>query len=81
VPGSFIAQGQAVTLSPGARQVAPEWLNPYIVGHYRLEIANDDLGGTSSLPRCRRSAAQYRLVRSHPLPTTPVSGQPCGAAL
>jgi hypothetical protein len=25
----FIAQGQAVTLRPGARQVAPRWLRPY----------------------------------------------------
>jgi hypothetical protein len=29
-PEPFIAQGQAVTLRPGARQVAPRWLKPYI---------------------------------------------------
>jgi hypothetical protein len=41
LPDPFIAQSQTVTLSPGARQVAPEWLNPYIAGHYWLEVAND----------------------------------------
>jgi hypothetical protein len=29
LPEPFIAQGQAVTLRPGARQVAPRWLKPY----------------------------------------------------
>jgi hypothetical protein len=29
LPESFIAQGWAVTLRPGARQVAPRWLKPY----------------------------------------------------
>jgi hypothetical protein len=28
-----------------ARQVAPGWLNPYIVGHYQLELANDVSNG------------------------------------
>jgi hypothetical protein len=25
--------------------VTPGWLNPYIVGHYRLEVANDVFNG------------------------------------
>jgi hypothetical protein len=29
LPGPFIAQGQVVTMRPGARQVAPRWLKPY----------------------------------------------------
>jgi hypothetical protein len=30
-PEPFIAQGRAVTMRPGARQVAPRWLKPYTV--------------------------------------------------
>jgi hypothetical protein len=29
LPEPFINQGRAVTLRPGARQVAPRWLKPY----------------------------------------------------
>jgi hypothetical protein len=29
LPEPFIAQGRAVTLRPGARQVVPRWLKPY----------------------------------------------------
>jgi hypothetical protein len=29
LPEHYIAQGQAVTLRPEARQVAPRWLKPY----------------------------------------------------
>jgi hypothetical protein len=29
LPEPFIVQGRAVTLRPGARQVAPWWLKPY----------------------------------------------------
>jgi hypothetical protein len=45
LPGPFIAQGRVVTLRSRAQQVALEWLNPYIVGHYRLEVANDVFNG------------------------------------
>jgi hypothetical protein len=31
IPESFIAQGRAVTLRPGAQQVALMWLKPYTV--------------------------------------------------
>jgi hypothetical protein len=29
LPEAFIAQGQAITLRPGAQQVTPKWLKPY----------------------------------------------------
>jgi hypothetical protein len=47
----FIPQGRTVTLWHGARQVAPGWLDPYIVGHSRLEVVNDVFNdmGTSGL--------------------------------
>jgi hypothetical protein len=49
--------------------VAPGWLDPYIVGHYRLEVANDvfnDVGtpGLVVLPCRTRSAAWRRAVGS-----------------
>jgi hypothetical protein len=28
--------------------VAPGWLDPYIVGHYRLEVANDVFNGVGT---------------------------------
>jgi hypothetical protein len=37
----------AVTLCSRVRQVAPGWLDPYIVGHYRLEVPNDVFKGVS----------------------------------
>jgi hypothetical protein len=48
----------------------PDWLDPYIIGHYRLEVANDVFNdmGTSGLivlsHRCTRSAAWRRAIRS-----------------
>jgi hypothetical protein len=44
------------------RQVAPGWLNPYIVGHYRLEVANDIFNGVVHVLSCR--LATLRSVRS-----------------
>jgi hypothetical protein len=54
--------------------VAPGWLNPYIVGHYQLEVTNDIFNGVGTLglvtpPRHTRSAAWHRTVR---LPCTVV---------
>jgi hypothetical protein len=47
----FIPQGRTVTLWHRARQVASGWLDPYIVGHSRLEVVNDVFNdmGTSGL--------------------------------
>jgi hypothetical protein len=42
-----------VTLCPRARQVALGWLNPYIAGHYRLEVANDVFNGIEYVLSCR----------------------------
>jgi hypothetical protein len=66
---TFIAQGQATTLRSRARHVTPGWLNPYIVGHYRLEVVNDifnDMGMSCLviLPHRTQSAAWRRAVRS-----------------
>jgi hypothetical protein len=33
--------------------VAPEWLNPYIAGHYRLEVANNVFNGMEHVLSCR----------------------------
>jgi hypothetical protein len=49
--------------------VAPGWFDPYIVGHYQLEVANDVFNGMSTsdlvvLPRRTWSAAWHRAVGS-----------------
>jgi hypothetical protein len=49
--------------------VVLRWLNPYTVGHYRLEVANyvfNDMGtsGLVALPRCTRLAACHHAVGS-----------------
>jgi hypothetical protein len=31
----------------------PRWLSPYMVGHYRLEIANNIFNGMRYIPTCR----------------------------
>jgi hypothetical protein len=49
----FIAQNRIITLGPGARQVAPEWLNHNIAGHYRLEVANCVFKGMEHVMSCR----------------------------
>jgi hypothetical protein len=56
--------------------VAPGWLDPYIVGHYRLEVANNVFNGMGTpdvvvLPRHTRSAAWRRAVGSPGTVTVP----------
>jgi hypothetical protein len=33
--------------------VAPGWLNPYMVGHYRLDVADDGFNGLEYVLSCR----------------------------
>jgi hypothetical protein len=62
----FIAQGQTVTTSSKARQLALGQVKAYAVGHHRSGVANDVFNdvGTSDLVAC---------LTTH--------GQQCGAVL
>jgi hypothetical protein len=40
LPEPFIAQGRAVTLRPGARQVAPRWLEPYTTSRVLMAVSS-----------------------------------------
>jgi hypothetical protein len=49
----FIAQDHGKYNVTQARQVAPGWLDPYVLGHYLPAVANDDFNGslrTRALP-------------------------------
>jgi hypothetical protein len=48
LPKPFIAQGQAVTTSPKARQVASRQIKPYVVGHHRLGVVNNVFKGVGT---------------------------------
>jgi hypothetical protein len=37
---TFIVQGRAVTLRPGARQVVPRWLKPYTTSMVLMDRSN-----------------------------------------
>jgi hypothetical protein len=54
---------RAVTMWPKTRQVVLGWLNPYIIGHYQLEVVNDVFNGMrydmSYRPGRTRSAAAW----------------------
>jgi hypothetical protein len=70
LPELFIAQGRAVTLRPGAQQVAPRWLKPYTIS--RVLIARS----SKWCPQRCGHAWSYRLP-----PCCTEHGQCCGAIL
>jgi hypothetical protein len=62
----FIVQSHDNYNVTQSRQVAPEWLDPYVLGRYLLDIANDVFNGMEVVTYCRlttlRACVAWRWV-------------------